>query len=276
MNGFPGMQWGNFGPAPTPPTPQRTQQPVQTQPAPVDVPEIDFRDGLNNAVELALHPNVDLVGMEAAAPNMGAGTVAHFRTVITRADRPGWQQEIAGQARMNPDGMGSQTHATMGPPNQPVLQLVEQASTQLMQGGTQITGQVAPGRYQGANEQLVVAGGQNGGLQVQGHVDGWQIYEQSQDVRDPQGGWGQVKVHSGQLGDVPFQRVLRPAQDGSQIIQGQIGPLPESGRVMQSADGQTRVTRDIGPYHLEQAIWFVADPNAQMMAGGGFGGGFFG
>ncbi len=266
MNGFPGMQWGNFGSAPAH---QRPQQPAQTQPAPVDVPEIDFSDGLNNAVELALHPNVDLVGMEAAAPNMGAGTVAHFRTVITRADRPGWQQEIAGQARMNPDGMGSQTQATMGPPNQPVLQLVEQASTQLMQGGTRIIGQVAPGRYQGANEQLVVAGGQNGSLQVQGHVDGWQISEHSQDLRDPQG--GQVKMHAGQLGGVPFQRVLRPAQDGSQIIQGQLGPLPESGRVMQSADGQTRVSRDIGPYHLEQAIWFVADSNARMTGGGFFG-----
>ena len=100
--------------------------------------------------------------------------------------------------------------------------------------------------------------GQNGALQVQANVDGWQIFEQSQQTQDPKGGWAQVKMHGGQIGGVPFQRVLRPAQDGSTTITGQIGGLQETGRIVTDPTGQTHVTRDIGPYHLEQDIWFVA------------------
>lgn len=247
-SGFPGLQWGNFG-APVGRPPQVQQQ--------VQAPEIDFSDGLNNPIELALHPNIDLVGMEAAGPHMEPGVMANFRTVITRADRPGWQQEIQGQALMAPDGAGSQTRCQMGPPNQPVLQLAEQAQTHMLQG-TSIQGQVAPGRNPGVNEQLQVTPGQNGALRVQGHVDGWQIFEQSQQGPDPQGGFGYVRMHGGTLAGVNFQRVLRPAQDGSTSITGQIGNLPETGKVTTDQNGQTHVTRDIGPYHLEQDIWFVA------------------
>lgn len=264
-NGFPGLQWGNFGgnTAPTYAQPYAPPyQPPQARPAvvqqQVQAPEIDFADGLNNPVELALHPNIDLVGMEAAGPYMEPGTVANFRTVITRADRPGWSQEIAGQAAMNPDGQGSRTQCVMGPPGKPVLQLVEQAQTHMLQG-TFIQGRITPSRNQnGPNEQIRVTPGQNGALQVRADVDGWQIFEQSQQTQDPQGGWAQVKMHAGQLGGVPFQRVLRPAQDGSTTITGQIGNLTESGKIVTDQGGQTHVSRDIGPYHLEQDIWFVA------------------
>lgn len=269
-NAFPGLQWGNFS---TGGAQQAYHQQPPQRPAvvaqQVQVPEVDFADGLNNPIELALHPNVDLIGLEAAGPFLEPGGAANFRTVITRTDRPGWQQEIAGQATMNPDGSGSQTRCQMGPAGQPVMQLFEQAQTNML-SGTTIQGQVVPGRQQGANEQLQVTPGMDGSLRVQGHVDGWQIFEQSQQGRDPQGGWGTVTTHSGNIAGTQFQRILRPQQDGSKAITGQIGNLPETGRVVTDQMGQTYISRDIGPYHLEQQIWIVAGQGQGMGMGQGF------
>ncbi|MEW6280509.1 MAG: hypothetical protein AB1758_17935 [Candidatus Eremiobacterota bacterium] len=252
--GFPNLQWG-FG-APTtpagPPAPQAA------------VPEIDYSDGINNALEMALLPGLDLVPQEAVAGSMAPGVVAHFRASITRSDRPGWAQEFRGSAAFNPDGLSGHSNLQLGTPGQP-----PSATIQDRLYGTQTQGRIEPGRVPGVNEQVYVNPGWNGGATIQASIDGQPATENSFQSHDPNR--GQVTVHQGNLNGTPLQRTLWDGPQGREF-EGSIGTLRETGRVFQGPNGTLCVIRDIGPYHVEQEYSF------QHQGGQGFGGpmGMFG
>ncbi|MEW6279847.1 MAG: hypothetical protein AB1758_14560, partial [Candidatus Eremiobacterota bacterium] len=226
--------------------------PVATRPLPLrQVPEVDYTDGVQNPVEMALLLGTDQVLQTFGAPYAKPGAEFRFEGRITRTDQPEFKQHFHGDIKISPDGFSGSSQSYYGPcppdqdnTGQPGTRVFENSLTEFMKG-TRTQGQITPGRTDGFNEEFWTTAGWNGATVIRGHVDGLPVAESSWMVFD--GTWTPTWVHQGTLAGENFERTMREAPDGSTRIQGTLAGLPETGRAELGVDGKLHIIRDIGP-----------------------------
>lgn len=216
---------------------------------------VDFRDGVNDPLEVALHPNVDLVMLEAAAPNLHPGTKAFYNLEITRTDQPEFKQVLHGRAEMGLDGFSCKADTFAGTPGAPETS-IQEATVFNPFGGSQTAGWITPSDRPSPNEELQVGVSWTGATLVEGHMDGQRFAESSRmnfDSFTPR--WH----HEGTIAGVKFRRDVSMSPDGVTHIRGRFGDLEETG-TMQLGAGGLQITRDIGPYHIQGNLWYEQPP----------------
>ncbi len=218
---------------------------------PVPSARVDYSDGINDALEVALHPNVDLVMLEAAAPNLHPGTQAFYNLEITRADQPEFKQVIQGKAEMGLDGFSCKADTFAGTPGAPETSILEGTVFNPF-GGSQTDGWITPSQRPTPNEQIQLGVNWNGATVVQGQMDGLPIQESSQmSFNSMTPTWH----HEGSIAGVAFERDVTLGTDGVTRIQGRFGELEETG-TLQLGWGGMVISRDIGPYHVQGTLWY--------------------
>ncbi len=222
---------------------------------PVASARVDFSDGFNDPLEVALHPNVDLVLMEAAGPNIKPGTKAFYHMEIRHKEQPDFHQVFEGQGEMNADGFSMACETKFGTHGAPEITVLEQTFYNPYVG-SQTVGQIAPSEHPHPQEQLQVGIGWNADTQVQGQIEGMQVAESSRMVFDS---WMPKWQHQGNVAGTPFQRHVEMTMDGVSHIRGRFGDLEESGTISPGI-GALRVQREIGPYQIYGLLWFEQPP----------------
>lgn len=222
---------------------------------PLPSARVDFTDGVNDPLEVALHPNVDLVMLEAAAPNLHPGTKAFYNLEITRSDQPEFKQVLQGNAEMGLDGFSCKADTFAGTPGAPETSILE-GTVYNPFGGSQTQGWITPSARPTPNESLQLGVDWNGATLIQGQMDGINIQESSaMSFATPTPTWN----HQGNVGGVEFSRQVTMSPDGVTHINGHFGDLEERG-TMQLGWGGMQISRDIGPYHVQGTLWYEQPP----------------
>lgn len=215
------------------------------------VPQVNYRDGINDPLEMALLPYVDQVLYTIASPMENPGAEFRFEGTIRRTDQPDFKESFQGDIKLGTDGFSGSCVSDWGNDNE--THIVESVLSSMYQGA-RISGRITPGQHEGWNEDLWMGVG-FGSIAERGHVDGHTV-EQSwaMDFNNPaMPTW----IHRGNLDGAAFDRVMRFGGDGKFYIDGNFAGLRETGTAEVTVDGKYRITRNIGPYVIVEDFWMT-------------------
>ncbi|HXE71373.1 MAG TPA: hypothetical protein VNO81_01835 [Candidatus Nitrosotenuis sp.] len=217
-------------------------------PPPRETAEVNFADGADHPLELALLPSLDLVLGNVVGDTLQQGRPVEVHGEITCSERPGWKQLI--QVRMWPNretGHISVQGSYGGPEGATFVR--EEAAPDPGSLQPSVVGRVAT-VPEGEDNELLSYELAPGTVTLRGQVDGRAV-EASMSL-DP---WHMEMNHQGNLGGVDFQRTL---DLHTHEVKGRLGVLAEQGQVSVNPDGTLQIVREIGPYRVEERVRFPA------------------
>ena len=224
-------------------------EPLPAQPS----DSVDFSDGANNAVEIALLPSVDILLGQIVSEGVQQGNVVRVSGKITTDNDKKQLAQINYEMKPNlAAGKLNTKGSLLSDPENNVGTFVNEETGQNPNNALSATieGVVSTkADNTEKNEDLKVTVGM-GSFLTQGTVNGFGVEEQS--TMDFFGTINQQGI----IADQPFQRKIMPDfSTGGAQIQGQMGDMQETGKVGMSGNG-ILIDRQIGPYHIQEQIVF--------------------
>lgn len=249
------FNYGNYGNIPQGMGQQwMTGQASQQPSMPPVADSVDFSDGANHVIELAVLPAVDGILGQVVSESINKGSIAHIKGKITTDNDTKQLAQIDYEMKPNlPMGKLNTKGSLLTDPENQVGTFINEETSQTPNNAfsAKIEGVVSPAvDNQNKNESLQINIGM-GSFSTQGIVNGYPVSNTTN-----VGFYGSM-TQQGIIADKPFQRVINPDfSTGGVMFQGRMGDMNEIGTVGMSGDG-VKIDRKIGPYHIEEWITFT-------------------
>ena len=249
------FNYGNYGNIPQGMGQQRMTEQTPQQPAmPPVADSVDFSDGANNVIELAVLPSVDGILGQVVSESINKGSIAHIKGKITTDNDTKQLAQIDYEMKPNlPVGKLNTKGSLLTDSENNIGTFINEETSQNPNNAfsAKIEGVVSPNvDNQNKNEDLEINVGM-GSFSTHGTVNGFPV-SNTTNV-----GFYGTMTQQGIIADKPFQRVISPDfSTGGVNFQGKMGEMDESGTVGMSGDG-VKIDRKIGPYHIEEWISFT-------------------
>lgn len=222
-----------------------------------EIPElvdiIDFSDGANNSIELAILPSIDLLlGQLIAEPlqegyrvdvigrillNETSALVCFMDYRVTPGEKPG---TILTNGGFFPDE--TKREGTY---------LDETATMDYGENTMKISGRISPSRETDGETFILKMTTGEDSLKMAGNVGPYPVQGRVMMDRN-----GRI-IHEGQLSGVRYKRHFIPSAElGGGIIRGKLGDFDEEGYALFQSDGSILMDRVIGPYKVLQKVVF--------------------
>lgn len=229
---------------------QTAQQPAM----PPVADSVDFSDGANNVIELAVLPSVDGILGQVVSDGISKGSIAHIKGKITTDNDTKQLAQIDFEMKPNlPMGKLNTKGSLLSDSENNIGTFVNEETSQNPNNAfsAKIEGVVSPNvDNQNKNENLEINIGM-GSFSTHGTVNGFPV-SNTTNV-----GFYGTMTQQGIIADKPFQRVINPDfSTGGVNFQGKMGEMNEIGTVGMWGDG-ILIDRKIGPYHIQETITFT-------------------
>lgn len=217
---------------------------------------VDFSDGINNAVEIALLPNVDgiLGQVVSAGDKLKSGEVAHVSGRITTDNDTKQLGKI--DYEMSADltsGVVSIKGAILSDPEKNVGVFITENAAPANDDAfaAKIEGVVSTDAASTrVNENLKISVGL-GSFSTEGTVNGIPVTHNTQ-----VGFLGDIS-YEGNIADKSFERqLISDFSNDTVSIKGKLGDMEETGSITMTDNGLL-IDRQIGPYHIQETVTFT-------------------
>lgn len=212
---------------------------------------VDFSDGINNCVELALLPSVDLIMGQLIAESIQAGCSVRVNGKILRDNDT--KQICFFEYEMIPDiekgilntrgGFYEDESKKRG------TVIKEKIMISHFGDSMSINGKLSASGEEGNGDVFLMVSSGSSKLCMRGKVNQFPVsgkisYDSSGNI-----------THTGTLSGVKYKRKLIPDDEiGGGYIKGVFGDLKEEGQAIFQSDNSILIDRIIGPYHVLQKV----------------------
>lgn len=215
---------------------------------------VDFSDGADNVIELAVLPSVDGILGQVVSEGINKGSIINVKGKITTDNGSKQLAQIDYEMKPNlPMGKLNTKGSLLTDTENNVGTFVNEETNQNPNSAfsAKIEGVVSPNiDNQNKNIDLDINIGM-GSFSTQGTVNGYPVSNITN-----VGYYGSM-TQQGIIADRQFQRVISPDfSTGGVMFQGRMGEMNETGTVANSGNG-VKIDRKIGPYHIEEWITFT-------------------
>ncbi len=252
------MNYGNFQQGAMQPGMMRQNAQQPSMPPVAD--SVDFSDGANHVIELAVLPSVDGILGQVVSEGINKGSTAHITGKITTDNDTKQLAQIDYEMKPNlPMGKLNTTGSLLTDSENKIGTFINEETSQSPNSAfsAKIEGVVSPAvDNQNKNEELEIIVGM-GSFSTQGTVNGFPVSNMTNV------GFFGTLTQQGIIADKPFQRVINPDfSTGGVMFQGKMGEMDEMGTVGTSGNGVV-IDRRIGPYHIQETITFTPAKDEQ-------------